>query len=172
MLSEYLHSTAEKLIRAFGDSPFEIAEGIGIKVILNYEFSKLCGMYTVIKRRRIIILNGNMDSRRQKTVLAHEIGHDILHRHMAQNKVVHDVMVYDMSIKPEYEANMFASELLLRDADVLALLEKDGYSAEQAAAALDADINLMLIKLSSMQKRGFKFDSVPLPADSRFISEL
>ncbi len=169
MFAEDIHDMASGLIKKYGADPRDIALGLGIKLIMNYEFRKLCGMYIVIKRRRIIILNGNLGQGAFKTALAHEIGHDRLHRDLAANRVVHDVMLYDMSARPEYEANTFAAELLIPDQAVLEFMRDYGYSAEQTAAGLGFDPNLVAIKLMSMRLRGFDV-SDDITADSRFLS--
>lgn len=168
MFADNIHNMAMSLIRLYGRDPYDIAAGLGIKIIKNYDFKKLYGMYTVIKRRRIIILNGNLDKSLEKTVLAHELGHDRMHRNLAANRVVHDVMLYDMTARPEYEANMFAAELLISDDEILELMREYGYSTEQTAGILGFNINLIGIKLASMSMRGFEF-SGNIIADGRFL---
>ena len=156
MFAENIHNMTRELIKTHGENPFDIAEGLGIKLILNYDFKKLYGMYTVIKRKRIIIINGNLERGMQKTVLAHELGHDRLHKNLASNRVVHDVMLYDMTARPEYEANMFAAELLIKDEEIFELMRDYGYSAEQTSARLGVSPELVTIKLLSMQQRGLE----------------
>ena len=168
MLAEDIHKAANALIRIHGESPYDIAEGLGIKLIQNFDFKKLYGMYTVIKRKRIIILNGNLDDGLKKTVLAHELGHDRLHRELAVNRVVHDVMLYDMRLRPEYEANMFAAELLIRDDDIFELMRDYGYSAKQTAVRLGLSTALVTIKLTSMQLRGLEIPGVITPDAAMF----
>ena len=64
-----------------------------------------------------------------------------------------------MKSRPEYEANLFASEILLPDDKILTLAH-DGYDIEQIAKALSIDINLVAIKISSMNTRGYQFNNV------------
>ncbi len=168
MFAENIHNMARELIKTHGENPFDIAEGLGIKLILNYDFKKLYGMYAVIKRKRVIILNGNLGRGMQRTVLAHELGHDRLHRDLASNRVVHDVMLYDMTARPEYEANMFAAELLIGDADIFDLMRGYGYSTEQTAARLGVSPELITIKLLSMQQRGLDIPGVIIPENNLF----
>ena len=168
MFAENIHNMARELIKAHGEDPFDIAEGLGIKLISNYDFKKLCGMYAVIKRRRIIIINGNLDPHIKNIVIAHELGHDRLHRDLASNRVVHDVMLYDMTARPEYEANMFAAELLIGDAEIFELMRDYGYSAEQTAARLGVSPELVTIKLLSMQQRGLDIPGVIIPENNLF----
>ena len=90
MSADDIHGMAEELKKAHGDDPAEIAEDLGIKIIKNYEFKKLYGLYTIIKRRRVIIINGNLEPAAERVVLAHELGHDRLHRELAENRAVLD----------------------------------------------------------------------------------
>lgn len=169
MFADYAHNLAEGLVKTYGRNPADIAQGLGIKVIENYDFKKLCGMYTVIKRKRIIFVNGNLSREMRNTVLSHELGHDLLHREIAVNSVVHDVMLYDMTARPEYEANVFAAELLIDDEEIRELTEVYGYDAEQAAAALGLDVNLVVIKVASMIERGFDYRGGGIDIDNGFL---
>ena len=171
MFAEDIHKAASGLVRTHGENPYDIAEGLGIKLIQNFDFKKLYGMYTVIKRKRIIILNGNLEPGLKKTVLAHELGHDRLHKELAANRVVHDIMLYDMSLRPEYEANMFAAELLITDDDIFELMRDYGYSAEQTGARLGLSADLVTIKLASMQLRGLKIPGVITPDAAMFLAK-
>lgn len=157
MFADTICKKASELVKRFNTrDPFEIANEVGIKVIPMYELDKLKGMYSVIKRNRIIILNGNLLERTQKTVCAHELGHDMLHREFAKQNALKEFMLYDMKNRPEYEANIFAADLLLDDDEVYSLA-KDGYDMEQVAAILHTDINLMGLKMANMNYRGYDF---------------
>lgn len=137
-------------------NPFTIAKDLGIMVLLNDSLSKLKGMYCVIKRNRIITINSNLPEQLQKIVCAHEIGHDILHRDLATLGALNEFTLYDMASRPEYEANMFAAELLIDDEDVYNLAI-EGYDMQQIAAELETDINLIGLKMTNMNNRGYNF---------------
>ncbi len=168
MSADDIHGMAEELKKAHGDDPAEIAEDLGIKIIKNYEFKKLYGLYTIIKRKRVIIINGNLEPATERVVLAHELGHDRLHRELAENRAVLDTALYDMTARPEYEANTFAAELLIGDDVIFELMRGYGYSAEQTAARLGLSQNLVMIKLHSMQLRGMKIPAVIVPENAIF----
>lgn len=134
--------------------PFKIAKELGIIVDYRDDFAKLKGMYRVIKRSRFIMLNANMSEKMQRIVCAHEIGHDQLHRHLAKDDNLKEFMLYRMATRPEYEANIFAAEVLLDTEDVLELMEME-YDHEQIAGALNSDINLVALKMNHLQKQGY-----------------
>jgi len=102
-----------------------------------------------------------------RTICAHELGHDRLHQHLAKDKALQEFMLYDMRSRPEYEANIFAGELLIDDDEVLALVE-DGYDVCQIADELGEDMNLVLIKIDELRKQGHDL-SVPYRPASDFL---
>ena len=138
-------------------NPFTIAKDLGIMVLFDESLDKLKGMYCVIKRNRIIIINSNLPENVQKIVCAHEIGHDVLHRDMAKLGALQEFVLYDMKSRPEYEANMFAAELLIDDSDVYNLAV-EGYDMQQIAGELETDINLIGLKMTNMNNRGYNFN--------------
>lgn len=154
MTDDMIYELAQSVRSDCGTSnPFEIAKELGIMVRLSSDFKTLCGMYTIIKGVRVVILNDNLSDLEQRAVMAHELGHDQLHREMAERGALQDFMLYDMSLRPEYEANMFAADLLLDDDRVLELGSVYGYTKEQIAAELGVDAELVEIKLKSMRGR-------------------
>lgn len=125
-----------------------------MRIIFDSNLNKMKGMYTIIKRNRIIIINDNMPERMQQMVCAHELGHDALHRQFAKDGGLREFMLYDMKSRPEYEANMYAADLLLDDEEIMELA-KCGYDMQQVAGMLNTDINLIGLKMASMNYRGF-----------------
>jgi Zn-dependent peptidase ImmA (M78 family) len=155
MRSTNIRKAAQSLVRRFETrDPVKIAKGLGIHVSYNYDFNLLKGMYFVIDRSRFIIINGNLNDRDKKVICAHELGHDALHRHLAKEKPLKEFMLYDMKSRAEYEANIFAGELLIDDSEIMELIE-EGYDNVAIAGELDTDINLVLIKADELRKRGY-----------------
>jgi Zn-dependent peptidase ImmA (M78 family) len=111
-------------------------------------------MYRVIQKRRCIFLNRKLDEQTARIVCAHEIGHDRLHRALAQDGGLLEVMLYDMTARPEYEANLVAAAILLPDEEVLRYVYEDGYSVEQIARAMATDVNLVAIKAAALKEAG------------------
>lgn len=156
MSIEYLSKVGTRLVkRCDSRSPFEISEALGIKIMWVDNFKHLKGLYRVIKRNRWIFLNSNLDTRMQKIVCAHELGHDQLHRDLAKGDGLMEFMLYDMRSRPEYEANIVAAEILLPDEDVLELIYNYGYDAEQIARQLNSDINLVSMKCEILRQKGY-----------------
>lgn len=149
-----IRKTALRLVREFGTrDPFAIARGLGVQVLFRNDFTRLKGMYKVILRNRYIFINANLEPAMQHLVCAHELGHDLLHRRFFRAGTFQEFVLYDMKSKPEFEANVFAAELLLEDSVVDSCL-KGGYDVFQVAGMLGVDVNLLLVKVNQMYEGG------------------
>jgi hypothetical protein len=65
-------------------------------------------------------------------------------------------MLYDMTTKPEYEANIVASEILLDSNEVLDYIFDYHYSAEEIARCMGTDINLVALKIAHLNELGYQ----------------
>ena len=91
--------------------PFTLADRLGIL----YQFCDLNfdGCYMFLKNHRYIFINQNLSESDMRLVMAHEVGHAILHR--KQNcYFIRNKTFFSMS-KIENESNTFAAELLIPD---------------------------------------------------------
>jgi len=156
MTAEYLSQVGSSLVKRCGArDPFKIAKELGIEVLFCDDFGPLKGMYKVIKRNRFIFINQELDERMQRIVCAHEIGHDQLHRHLVKGKAIKEFMLYNMETKPEYEANIVASEILLDTNEILEYIYHYNYTSEQIARAMMTDINLVALKIAHLAETGY-----------------
>lgn len=146
---------ADTLINKYGTTdPFALAEAIGATVIHWDGFSRLKGMYRVILGNRYIFVSSSLPEYMAQIVCAHELGHDILHREVATGDILSENSLFALSSRHEYEANMFAAELLISDSDILPLISEK-YSAEEIAAKLGTDVNLVALKIEALAEAGY-----------------
>lgn len=93
-------------------NPFELAEHLNVQVQFGNLGSR-AGCYMFLKNHKCIFLNENLNELEKRVVMAHELGHAILHRkencYFIRNKT------FLLTSKNEIEANTFAAELLLPD---------------------------------------------------------
>ena len=151
MTARQLSEVGERLVRRCGTrDPFEIARQLGVEVLFCPDFGSMKGMYRVVKRTRFIFLNRDLTPQMQRIVCAHELGHDQLHRDLAKNGALQEFMLYDMTTKPEYEANIVAAEILLDTDEVLDYVYNFGYTSEQIAKAMSTDIYLVALKVAHL----------------------
>ena len=156
MISEDIIRRVRRLVRqSETNDPFRIARDAGAEIVFR-DLGKLKGMYACIKRNRYIVINQHMNAWLQRLVCAHELGHDQFHREFAVNHWLQEFMLYDMDQRPEYEANVFAAELLLRDMDIIELSDS-GLDIEQIARSLYSDVNLVALKLGLLSQKGYRF---------------
>ena len=120
--------------------PFELADRLNIL----YQFGDLKyeGCYMFLKNHRYIFLNQNLSYHDKQLVMAHELGHAILHRkencYFIRNKTLL------LNSKNEIEANKFAMELLISDE---VLLEYQDCTIDQVARSLGYQSNLIELKM-------------------------
>ena len=156
MNPELLYQAGSRIVKRCGTrEPFSVADELGIKVLFCDNFGPLKGMYRVIKRNRFIFINQNLSDQMQRIVCAHEIGHDQLHRHLAKGGAIREFMLYDMSLRPEYEANVVAADMLLDTEELLEHIYRDHFSVEQIAKAMGTDENLVALKMECLSNAGY-----------------
>ena len=136
MTIEQISDAAKQLKKKYDETdPERLAEQM--KILVSREpmglFEGCCkGFFLVHRRKKHITINGDLPDVLQKVVLAHELGHCCLHSG-SSSAAFHEVTLFDTTDQKEYEANVFASELLLSDEAVLEVLNDDMFRKQAAA---------------------------------------
>ena len=139
---------AAQVLREYGTGdPFALAREMHIEILVR-ELGTLKGFYKDVYGAPFIFLSRRLTRGEARLVCAHELGHHLLHRQFAAFGF-EEVSVFSPASRREYEANLFAAELLL-DTREMFDAARAGYTAEQIAAALGADVRLVTLKLSAM----------------------
>jgi hypothetical protein len=148
-----IYDDARKLAQRVGSAdPQDYLDYLNIIYKPADYFPRLKGMYVADWRRCFIYINTNCGTRMQRMVKFHEIGHHILHRET--NCIFKEFELYNMANDTELEANVFAASILMPD-DVIYDYAHDGGTIGQIASLTGMDMNLVLIKMHDMQRRGF-----------------
>lgn len=123
--------------------PFLLASYLNLHIKFKEYSDNTKGYYINIKRNKFIILNSNLTYEEMKIVLAHEIGHAVLH----SSKEVHFIRENTLFPKGrhENEANKFAAELLI-DLDEIDKHCIENLSMEQLASYLMVPNELIRLK--------------------------
>ncbi len=125
---------------------YKILDYLNIKLFkLNFESE--IGMYRFLKNNKVIILSENLDMYKERFILAHEIGHAVLHRKENCFYLKHHT---DLKTNVyEIEANKFAAELLISDDDIKFCIENN-YTDKQMANYFHVPIELINYKIKEM----------------------
>jgi Zn-dependent peptidase ImmA (M78 family) len=171
---EYISQAACDTICKTGETdPFHICEVLGILTLFEPmgTFPGACkGFFLSQSRKMAITINRDLSEKMQRIICAHELGHAVLHRKGAGLKTFHDFILFDTVSHYEYEANLFAAELLLRDKEVLDVLNGD-MSFFQAAQTLNVPAELLDFKFRAMKRKGYKLDA-PISTHSDFLKNV
>lgn len=120
--------------------PFEIADSLGIL----YQVGDIgcAGCYMFLKNHRYIFLSQDLPEHELKLVMAHELGHALMHK--KQNCYFIRNKTFLLSSKTELEANRFAIELLIPNE---VILENWQLTTEQLARLTGFSENLIKLRL-------------------------
>lgn len=167
-----IYRKAHSLSCRFGTSdPETLAESLGITVFSSLNTDLLLGMYVYKWKTRMIFLNGNLEDHVRKCVIAHELGHDQLHRFEAKDGTMQECYsLFKMANRMEYEANAFAAHLILDTQETLDDIHQ-GATVDEIAQKAGVDINLVLIKATERSKLGYDLRT-PQEADGSFLKNL
>lgn len=103
----------DKLVRKYKTrDPFEMIKGMNV-ILVSYPLDGVRGFYQYFQRNNIIYIDEKLSDHDKMFVLAHEIGHMILHR--KQNAIFMDTRTQFKTSRYETEADKFAVELLISD---------------------------------------------------------
>ena len=123
---------AKRLIRYYermtgSRDPVKIAEYAGVRIAI-VPLGEIAGNYILMKRKRWIFVNDDIptDSPLFRVIVAHELGHALLHRKENCAFIKSRTLLLTTGI--EREANLFAVHLLITD-DML--LNYTGYTREK-----------------------------------------
>ena len=156
------------------NDPYRLCDAMGL--ILLFEpmglYEGACkGFFLMQSRKKSITINCDLPEHLQRIILAHEVGHAVLHRNMTGIKAFHDFALFNETSQYEYEANIFAAEYLMDDDDVLGLLNED-MSFFEAASMLCVPAELLDFKFRILKRKGYKVIDPPLIANGDFLKRI
>jgi Zn-dependent peptidase ImmA (M78 family) len=93
--------------------PEKIAAYLGIKVKYEDLADNTKGFYINLIRNKFIVINSNSTEKYRKIIIAHELGHALLHNNKS-TCLIREYTLFPRG-KIENEANIFAAELLINE---------------------------------------------------------
>lgn len=158
------------LRRRYGENdPFRLAADMRIH-LMEEPLGDCKGFFLVLKRQKVITVNSGLSAPMRRIVCAHELGHAVLHSRSAALSPFHDFNLFSDTDASEYEANLFAADLLLEDSDVMEVLNGDEFFFG-AAARLMVPAELLDFKFRILKSRGMKLDG-PLYSSADFLKNV
>lgn len=168
--SKDIYVKAMETLDNYGDSSMiRTAQNMGINVLYR-DYKKLVGMCVIMLGNPFIFLKNGINEFLEAMAAGHEIGHIVLHPELCSGDGIREFTLFDMKTCTEYEANAFASHLLIPNDDVISDF-KNGYDIATVAKMNNVNINMMLIKLQEMQQLGYNINA-PMLGNPAFLAGL
>lgn len=153
--------------------PFRLCRAMDITLLLHplgSHGTAIKGFFMECKRVKTITINSDLPEIIQKIIVAHELGHAVLHR-SSSVQAFHEVVMFDSSSIMEKEANLFAAEFLLDDGDVLSALNQDT-TFFNAAAELRVPMEMLDFKFRLLKWKGYKMLESPIRVTGDFMRNM
>lgn len=164
--------TAKRLAERYDShDPAKLCEKSGVKLIykdMGCSETAIKALTVIYKRVACIIVNSELPEIISKFIIAHELGHAVLHADKCSSFA--DNGLFDDTSVLEKEANIFAAELLLGSSeDIIDELEYSELSVFQLAAEHCVPYELLAYKFEIMEEEGYDVPELPYAPDSRFL---
>lgn len=165
----------ESLRRKYHETdPFKLCSEMGIIVLQESmgDYEGACkGFFLVQSRKKLIMVNSDLPEHLLRIIAAHELGHAVQHSDQLGVTAFHDFALFDSTSRMEYEANIFAAELLMPDQEVLEELNAD-VSFFGAASRLKVPPELLDFKFRVLKRKGYKVVDPPILSSGAFMKNM
>lgn len=169
-MNDYIYKQVQRLVKKYHTrDPFEILENMNVIVVESDKYETLKGYCFMSCQSTYTVINTFLPEPVKRIVAAHELGHIILHRHQLKMAPMKDSVLYDMTSQTEYEANMFAADLLINDDDIHTLSKED-MDYFSMCKYLRTTPDVMSFKLFSLIRRGHSYN-LPVGIYSMFLGK-
>ena len=167
--TDIISEKIEALIRKYETrNPFELCDNLNIRIRYKDLGTSMKAFYFYQSRIKNIVLNTRSGRIVQKILCAHELGHALLHGELAAMRGFQELEMFDMTSHTEYEANLFAAELLIDDNELLELLNDSEKSFFGVAKELYVPAELLDFKFRILKNKGYHIEA-PYIAQSDFL---
>jgi Zn-dependent peptidase ImmA (M78 family) len=173
-MSSTLHisSRVQALVKKYQTAdPFALCRMLHIRVHYTDLGPSMKAYYFYQSRIKTIVLNTRCSDTVQKVLCAHELGHAILHSNLANMYGFHETALLDRSVPTEYEANLFAAELLVPDKTLFAFFREPDKTFYDIACELSIPSELLDFKFRILNHKGYHL-AAPCTARSNFLKNI
>lgn len=148
--------------------PFKLCKELKIKVHYKDLGYALKAFYFYQSRIKNIVINSRSGKIVQRVLCGHELGHSILHTELAALHGFQEIELFESSIPAEYEANLFAAELIIPDNDLFELLNDKDKTFFSIAKELYVPAELLDFKFRILKNKGYHLEA-PFIAQPNFL---
>ena len=171
MSGDYIHREVLRVMAKYKtNDPYDLLDALGTEMRESRAYGRngLKGYCYFSKRTIFVVLNAFLPEVEKRIVAMHEAAHVILHRDMIRVAPMKDNVIYDMTSKTEYQANLFTADFLISDDEVDELTADEEMDYFRMCKALYVSPDLMSFKLFSMIQRGYQY-KLPQGLNSTFL---
>ena len=171
MTGDYIHREVLRVMAKYKtNDPYDLLDALGVEVRESRVYGRdgLKGYCYFSKRTIFVVLNGFLPEVERRIVAMHEAAHIILHRDQIKVAPMKDNVIYDMTSRTEYQANLFTADFLISDDEVEALTAQEDMDYFRICKELYVSPDLMSFKLFSMIQRGYQYN-LPQGLNSTFL---
>ncbi len=166
---DYICNNVNKVIKKYDSrDPFEICRDMDIRIHYKDLGTALKAYYFYQSRIKNIVINSRSGEIVRRILCGHELGHAVLHGKLAAMKGFQELELFDTIVPTEYEANLFAAELIIPDDDLLELLNDRDKSFFDIAKELYIPAELLDFKFRILKNKGYRLET-PIFAQSNFL---
>ena len=164
MYNDEIIKKVQEVVKATGSrDPEEICKTLDFAIRYKDLERRIKAYYYYLVRRHNIVIDQNINRDYVRILIAHELGHCFLHRNCEVGAMFSETDIFakrDLDVK-EFEANLFAAELLLEDHEVWEELMLSELTYPQIAQKLGVPVSLMEFKLVMLKSKGYIMTDLP-----------
>lgn len=171
MSGDYIHREVLRVMAKYKtNDPYELLDALGVEVRESRVYGRdgLKGYCYFSKRTIFVVLNAFLPEVEKRIVAMHEAAHIILHQDQIKVAPMKDNVIYDMTSRTEYQANLFTADFLISDDEVEELTAQEDMDYFRICKELYVSPDLMSFKLFSMIQRGYQYN-LPQGLNSTFL---
>ena len=166
---DFIHKKVDKITKKFDTrDPFEICKNMYIQIYYKDLGNALKAYYFCQSRIKNIVINTRSGLIVRHILCAHELGHAVLHNKLATMRGFKELELFDSLVPTEYEANLFAAELIIPDDKLFELLNEKDKTFFDIATKLYVPSELLDFKFRILKHKGLKFQA-PFLSQSNFL---
>lgn len=166
---DYITEKVEHIVRQYRTrDPFVLCDELQIRIRYKDLGTALKAYFFCQSRIKNVVINTRVPLAVGRILCAHELGHAVLHGKLAAMRGFKEMELFDAVIPTEYEANLFAAELLIDDDDLLVMLNDKEKSFFGIASELFVPVELLDFKFRMLKYKGYRLEAPGL-AQGNFL---